>query len=723
MSNEDQKPRGVGAFMSPRNFSWNASAGIAVNGVPVSQPNFQTNTQITVNLSPEGAITFTTGDVVSLNGLMGDVSLVAGSNVTVTNSGNSIIIAAANHAPLLETNGAPNGSQSLLNLAAGQNMTLSDNGSGTITLSSTALGGTVFSVGLSMPNIFSVSGSPVTSVGVLGVSLESQTANAFWSGPVSGAASAPTFRAISILDLFGADGSTETRFLSEAGSWLTPATGSSGVTSLNSLTGGLSITAGSNITVTPSGNTIEIAASGGSGVSSLNSLTGALSITAGANITVTPSGSSVEISAAGGGSSYYQTIEQAGSSKPQEAALNFLAPITATDNSGNGSTDIAVPVFVASGAGHAKGLVPDPGASAGSTKYLREDASWDVPPGSGTVTSVAMTVPSILNISGSPITTNGTLAVSLANQLANTFLAGATSGTTAPTFRVISIVDLFGADGSTTTKFLSEAGTWLVPLAVSLETNGTPNGSQTLLNLAAGTNMTLTDNGSGTVTFASTATNGVESLNSLTGTLSITAGSNITVTPSGSSIEISATGGSGSAVGTNVWDNRYPPNTNTPAFKNFSLAWLLPASFLKNACNSWRFGFSFCDGTASVSIGQMQVVQCTAGTTSVISTTAVTIGGSSTPTLTGTNSFQQFTDTISLAVSNAYDYYFMLYFNNSGTVNMPDSATASSADTEAMAYASVDASGNQLTTWAATIPSGIATSSTIYGDPIAVVVS
>jgi hypothetical protein len=91
--------------------------------------------------------------------------------------------------------------------------------------------------------------------------------------------------------------------------------------------------------------------------------------------------------------------------------------------------------------------------------------------------------------------------------------------------------------------------------------------------------------------------------------------------------------------------------------------------------------------------------------------------------LTGTNSFQQFTDTISLAVSNAYDYYFMLYFNNSGTVNMPDSATASSADTEAMAYASVDASGNQLTTWAATIPSGIATSSTIYGDPIAVVVS
>ena len=37
--------------------------------------------------------------------------------------------------------------------------------------------------------------------------------------------------------------------------------------------------------------------------------------------------------------------------------------------------------FVGSGASHKKGLVPDPGASAGSTKYLREDASFAVPPG------------------------------------------------------------------------------------------------------------------------------------------------------------------------------------------------------------------------------------------------------------------------------------------------------------------------------------------------------
>ena len=79
----------------------------------------------------------------------------------------------------------------------------------------------------------------------------------------------------------------------------------------------------------------------------------------------------------------YQTVQQAGSSKTQEPKLNFLAPVTATDNGSNTSTDIAVPTFVASGSGHAAGLVPDPGASAGSTKYLREDATWDVPSGGG----------------------------------------------------------------------------------------------------------------------------------------------------------------------------------------------------------------------------------------------------------------------------------------------------------------------------------------------------
>jgi hypothetical protein len=35
--------------------------------------------------------------------------------------------------------------------------------------------------------------------------------------------------------------------------------------------------------------------------------------------------------------------------------------------------------FVGSGSSHKAGLVPDPGASAGTSKYLREDGTWSVP--------------------------------------------------------------------------------------------------------------------------------------------------------------------------------------------------------------------------------------------------------------------------------------------------------------------------------------------------------
>ena len=63
---------------------------------------------------------------------------------------------------------------------------------------------------------------------------------------------------------------------------------------------------------------------------------------------------------------------------------------------------------------------------------------WAPASGAGTVTSVAMTVPSILSVAGSPITTSGTLALTLANQTANTGFMGPTSGGAAtPTFRAL----------------------------------------------------------------------------------------------------------------------------------------------------------------------------------------------------------------------------------------------------------------------------------------------
>lgn len=57
-------------------------------------------------------------------------------------------------------------------------------------------GGTVTSVALSLPSIFSVSGSPVTSSGTLTGTLATQTANLIFAGPGSGGAATPTFRAL-----------------------------------------------------------------------------------------------------------------------------------------------------------------------------------------------------------------------------------------------------------------------------------------------------------------------------------------------------------------------------------------------------------------------------------------------------------------------------------------------------------------------------------------------
>jgi hypothetical protein len=61
--------------------------------------------------------------------------------------------------------------------------------------------GTVTSVGLTMPGLFTVAGSPVTTSGTFSVTLNTQLANRVLAGPVSGGAAAPTFRVLSAADI------------------------------------------------------------------------------------------------------------------------------------------------------------------------------------------------------------------------------------------------------------------------------------------------------------------------------------------------------------------------------------------------------------------------------------------------------------------------------------------------------------------------------------------
>jgi hypothetical protein len=62
-------------------------------------------------------------------------------------------------------------------------------------------GGSVTSIGVTMPAEFSVAGSPVSGSGTIAVTKANQNANLVYAGPGSGGAAAPTFRALVAADL------------------------------------------------------------------------------------------------------------------------------------------------------------------------------------------------------------------------------------------------------------------------------------------------------------------------------------------------------------------------------------------------------------------------------------------------------------------------------------------------------------------------------------------
>ena len=81
-------------------------------------------------------------------------------------------------------------------LTAGTGMSVI-NTANTVTFNNTG----VTSVGLSLPGIFNVTVSPITTTGSLTATLATQTANTVFAGPATGSAAAPTFRSLAYADL------------------------------------------------------------------------------------------------------------------------------------------------------------------------------------------------------------------------------------------------------------------------------------------------------------------------------------------------------------------------------------------------------------------------------------------------------------------------------------------------------------------------------------------
>ncbi len=85
--------------------------------------------------------------------------------------------------------------------------------------------------------------------------------------------------------------------------------------------------------------------------------------------------------------------------------------------------------------------------------------------GTGTVTSVGLSMPAQFTVSNSPVVATGTLTATWQNQDANTFLAGPTSGGAAsPTFRALSLADI-PQSGATSGQVIKWNGSAWAPAA------------------------------------------------------------------------------------------------------------------------------------------------------------------------------------------------------------------------------------------------------------------
>lgn len=347
--------------------------------------------------------------------------------------------------------------------------------------------GSVTSVNVTMPGEYTVTGAPVTSSGTIAIAKVVQSMNLVYAGPTSGADADPFFRALVAADL-----PAHSAALITSGTLAVARGGTNSGTTLTN----------NRLMVSSGGAIVEAGAllNGQVLVGSTGGAPAAANLTAGSGISITNGAASITIAATGAGTG--------------DIKADGTVPFTADMSMGS----------------HKITNVTDPTANqhAATKKYVDDSITASA---SGSVTSVAISVPPELSAAGSPITTAGTFTISKTSQTANTVAAGPASGGAATWgFRALQAADIPSLAASKITS-----GT----LAVAR--GGTNSGT-------ALTNKQVMVSSGGAIVEAGAMTNGqilIGNTGNAPTIATLTAGSNVTITNSAGGITIAATGGGG----------------------------------------------------------------------------------------------------------------------------------------------------------------------------------
>ena len=462
------------------------------------------------------------------------ISLTTGVSgiLPASSGGTGINTSSATNGQLLIGNGS---GLSLNTLTAGSGISITD-GSGTITITATGGTGTVTSVGLALPSIFSISNSPVTSSGTLTATFISETANTVFAAP-TGIAGVPSFRTLVAADI------PTISLTTGVSGVLPPSNGGTGLNTSSAANGQLligtgsgltlnTLTAGSGVTITDGSGTITIAATGSGGtvtsvglaLPSIFTVSGSPVTSAGTLTAVLASETANTVFAAPNGTAGTPTFRAlVAADIPTISLTTGVSGILPVANGGTGiNTSSAAngQLLIGTGSGLSLNTL-----TAGSNITVTNASGMITIAAAGSVSSVALVLPSIFTLTGSPITTSGTFTATLASESANTVFAAPNGTAGTPTFRALVAADIpliSLTSGVTGVLPPANGGTGVNTASASNGQLLIGNGSGLSLNtLTAGAGVTIT-NGSGTITIAATSA-GVSSLTGTANEVSVSA--------------------------------------------------------------------------------------------------------------------------------------------------------------------------------------------------------